>query len=176
MAAMRRPIWRTLYFWVLVAIALGILTGWAVPRLRHEPEAARRRLHQAGQDDHHPGHLPHRRHRHRRHGGAEGRRPVGRKAIAYFLTVSTLALIIGLVVANVVQPGAGMNVDPASASIRRRSSVRHQAHDQSVVDFLLEHHPEDCRWRLHRGQILQVLFFSILFGVGLAVIGEGANR
>ncbi|MBB6413889.1 cation:dicarboxylate symporter family transporter, partial [Mesorhizobium sangaii] len=62
---------------------------------------------------------------------------VAGKAMVYFLTFSTLALIVGLVVANVVQPGAGLNIDPASLDIQAVNSYAAKAHEQSVTGFLM---------------------------------------
>ncbi|MBN8551805.1 MAG: dicarboxylate/amino acid:cation symporter [Caulobacterales bacterium] len=97
---------------------------------------------------------------------------VAGKAFAYFLTVSTLALIVGLVVANVVQPGDGMNVDPASLDTGAVAQYSQAAHDQTITGFLLHIIPETVTGAFAEGEILQVLFFSILFGVALAIIGE----
>jgi aerobic C4-dicarboxylate transport protein len=172
MAAARRPVWRTLYFWVLVAIALGIFTGWAWPRVGESLEPLGTGFVNlvkmiitpvifltvvtgiAGMAD-----LK-----------AFGR--VGLKAMGYFLAVSTLALAIGLVVANVVQPGAGMNVDPRSLDVTKVQGFVTQAHDQSVTGFLLEIVPKTFFSAFTEGKILQVLFVSILFGIALALLGE----
>jgi aerobic C4-dicarboxylate transport protein len=97
---------------------------------------------------------------------------VAGKAMIYFLTFSTLALIIGLVVANVVQPGAGFNVDPASLDAEAVSTYTAKAHEQSVTGFLMNIIPTTIVGAFADGDILQVLFFSVLFGVALALIGE----
>ncbi|NBB53138.1 C4-dicarboxylate transporter DctA [Rhizobium sp. CRIBSB] len=97
------------------------------------------------------------------------------KAFAYFLTFSTLALIIGLVVANVVRPGAGMNIDPATLDAGAVASYAAKAHDTSIVGFLINIIPETVVGAFAGGEILQVLFFSILFGISLAIIGERAQ-
>ncbi len=172
MAGTRRPVWRTLYFWVLVAIALGILTGWAFPAFGESLEPLGTGFVSlvkmiitpvifltivtgiAGMAD-----LK-----------AFGR--VGLKAMGYFLAVSTLALIIGLVVANLVQPGAGMNVDPRSLDAARVQTFVERAQDQSVTGFLLAIIPETFFSAFTSGKILQVLFVSILFGIALALLGE----
>ncbi|HYC69448.1 dicarboxylate/amino acid:cation symporter [Brevundimonas sp.] len=100
---------------------------------------------------------------------------VAAKAFAYFLTVSTLALIIGLVVANVVRPGAGMNVDPATLDPAAVTGYVDRAHETGVVPFLMNIIPETVIGAFAGGEILQVLFFSILFGISLAVIGDRAR-
>lgn len=97
---------------------------------------------------------------------------VALKAFVYFLVFSTLALIVGLVVANVVHPGAGMNIDPATLDTKAVASYASKAHDQTIVGFLLHIIPDTVVSAFAEGEILQVLFFSILFGISLAVIGE----
>ncbi|EJL38247.1 Na+/H+ dicarboxylate symporter [Caulobacter sp. AP07] len=97
---------------------------------------------------------------------------VALKAFIYFLVFSTLALIIGLVVANVVHPGAGMNIDPASLDPHAVASYASKAHDQTIVGFLLHIIPDTVVSAFAEGEILQVLFFSILFGLSLALIGD----
>ena len=99
---------------------------------------------------------------------------VASKAFIYFLTFSTLALIIGLIVANVVQPGAGMNVDPATLDTKAVSDYTQKAHDQTLVGFLLNIIPTTFSAALAGGEILQVLFTAILFGIALALVGERA--
>ena len=100
---------------------------------------------------------------------------VAAKAFAYFLTVSTLALILGLVVANVARPGAGMNVDPATLDPAAVTGYVARAHETGVVPFLMNIIPETVVGAFAGGEILQVLFFSILFGISLAVIGDRAG-
>ena len=94
------------------------------------------------------------------------------KAFAYFITVSTLALIVGLVVANVVQPGAGMNIDPATLDTSKIADYAAKAHDQTITGFLMNIIPTTLPSALVEGEILQVLFVAILFGIALAMIGE----
>ncbi|WP_051257110.1 dicarboxylate/amino acid:cation symporter [Brevundimonas aveniformis] len=100
---------------------------------------------------------------------------VAGKAFAYFLTFSTLALIVGLVVANVVRPGAGMNVDPATLDPSAVAQYSEAAHDQTITGFLMHIIPDTIVGAFAEGAILQVLFFSILFGISLAVIGDRAR-
>ncbi|MBY5640983.1 dicarboxylate/amino acid:cation symporter [Rhizobium leguminosarum] len=97
---------------------------------------------------------------------------VAGKAMLYFLTFSTLALIIGLIVANVVQPGAGMNIDPASLDPAAVATFAAKAHEQSIVGFLTNIIPTTIVGAFADGDILQVLFFSVLFGIALAMVGE----
>jgi aerobic C4-dicarboxylate transport protein len=97
---------------------------------------------------------------------------VALKAFGYFFTFSTLALIIGMVVANVVQPGAGMNIDPASLDGAAVDTYLSKAHDQTIVGFLMNIIPTTVAGAFADGDILQVLFFAIPFGVSLALVGE----
>lgn len=99
---------------------------------------------------------------------------VAAKAFAYFLTFSTLALIVGLIVANVARPGAGMNIDPATLDPGAVATYTQAAHDQSIVAFLMNVIPDTVVGAFASGDILQVLFFAILFGIALASIGERA--
>lgn len=100
---------------------------------------------------------------------------VGIKAIIYFEIVTTLALIIGLVVINILKPGHGMNVDPASLDIKSIETYLSQSKSNGIQDFLLHIIPENVVNALSNGDLLQVLFFSILFGFALAKIGEKAR-
>ncbi|KLE33864.1 dicarboxylate/amino acid:cation symporter [Aurantiacibacter luteus] len=93
---------------------------------------------------------------------------VAGKALAYFLFFSTLALIIGLVVANVVQPGAGLNIDPASLDADAVSSYASTAEEQTIAAFLLAIIPTTLFSALTSGSILQVLLVAILSGVAIA--------
>jgi len=172
----RRPFWRTLYFWVLVAIALGVAVGWAWPAFGQSLEPLGVGFVNlvkmiitpvifltivtgiAGMAD-----LK-----------AFGR--VGAKALGYFLAVSTLALAIGLVVANLVQPGAGVHADPHMAVSPAVQAYVTQAHEQSVTAFLLNIIPRTFFSAFTDGQILQVLFVSILFGIALALLGTKGEK
>ncbi|GAA4042321.1 dicarboxylate/amino acid:cation symporter [Sphingomonas rosea] len=100
---------------------------------------------------------------------------VAGKAFAYFLFFSTLALIIGLIVANVVQPGAGMNIDPASLDQGAIATYTEKAHESSITAFLLAVIPTTMVSALTEGSILQTLFVAILFGIALALVGEPAR-
>ncbi len=105
-------------------------------------------------------------------------RKVGRvvgKAMTYFITFSTLALAIGLIVANVVQPGAGFNVDPASLDPAAVQSFAEKAHDQTITGFLMNIIPTTMADALASGDILQVLFVAVLFGIALAMVGEAGE-
>src|SRR3954471_4955421 len=174
MAQAARPFWRSLYFQVLVGIALGILVGWLWPdagkALKPLGDGFIKLVKMiitpvifltvvtgiAGMAD-----LK-----------AFGR--VGARAIGYFLAVSTLSLAIGLTVANIVRPGAGLNVDPHSLNAQSVSTYVSQAHEQSVTAFLLNIIPNTLVSAFTEGEILQVLLVAILFGIALSLIGERA--
>ena len=94
------------------------------------------------------------------------------KALGYFLFFSTLALILGLVVAHVVQPGAGMHIDPHGLSEAKVAGFEKQAHETSVTGFVMAIIPTTLASALTSGSILQVLFVAILCGIALASIGE----
>ena len=171
----RRPIYRTLYFWVLAAIIAGGLVGHFWPVL--------------GQDLRPLG-----------DGfiklvkmiiapvifltitsGIAGMRDLGRvsrvaaKAFGYFLVFSTLALIVGMVIANVVQPGRGLNIDPATLDVGAIATYSQAAHEATISGFLLAIIPTTLVSAFVEGNILQTLFVSILFGVALALVGEPAT-
>ena len=97
------------------------------------------------------------------------------KALGYFVAVSTLALIVGLAVANLLQPGAGMHVAPASLDARAIADYAHQAHESSVTGFVMAIIPTTLVSALTDGSILQTLFVAILTGVALALVGEPAK-
>ena len=171
----RRPWWRHLYVQVLVAIVAGALLGHFAPTTGEAMRplgdgfiklvkmviapviflsvvsgiAGMREL------------------------AAVGR--IAGKAFAYFLVVSTLALIIGLAVANVVQPGAGMAVDPATLDAGAVADYASKAHDTSVTGFLLAVIPTTLASALTEGSILQTLFVAILFGVATLLVGRPAD-
>lgn len=171
-AGEKKPLWKLLYFWVI----LGVLAGIALGHFAPETGAAMKPLGDAfialvkmiiapvifctvvtGI------------------AGVEKLSGVGRlglKAIGYFLVVSTFALIVGLIVGNVVQPGAGMNIDPRTLDTGAVERYATQAHDRTIVGFLLEIIPTTAISALTSGSILQVLLISILFGFGLSMMGE----
>ncbi|PXA71375.1 C4-dicarboxylate transporter DctA [Caulobacter sp. D4A] len=110
--------------------------------------------------------------------GIAGMRDLGRfgrvalKAFAYFLTFSTLALIIGLIIANAVHPGAGMNVDPSTLHNAKVADYAAKAHETTIVGFLMNIIPATVAGAFADGDILQVLFFSVMFGIALALVGD----
>ncbi|MEA3079357.1 MAG: aerobic C4-dicarboxylate transport protein [Sphingomonadales bacterium] len=176
MARAHRPIWTSLYTQVLVAVALGVLVGWLWPAvgasLKPLGDGFIKLVRMiitpvifltvvtgiAGMRDL----------------GAFGR--IAAKALAYFLVVSTLALAVGLVVANLVQPGAGLNVDPASLDTSKVAAYVTKAHETTLTGFLLNIIPDTMFSAFTSGEILQVLLVSILFGIALAMLGERGDR
>ena len=172
----RRPLWKSLYVQVLVAIALGVLVGWLWPAAG----AALKPLGDgfiklvkmiitpvifltvvtgiAGMRDL----------------GAFGR--IAAKAFAYFITMSTFALVVGLAVANLVRPGAGLNVDPATLDTSKVASYVTKAHETTVSGFVLNIIPDTLLSAFTSGEILQVLLVAILFGIALAMMGERGER
>ncbi|HEY1043344.1 MAG TPA: dicarboxylate/amino acid:cation symporter, partial [Telluria sp.] len=97
---------------------------------------------------------------------------VGGKALIYFEVVSTIALVIGLIVGNVVRPGAGFNVDPATLDTSAIAQYTARAESQSTIDFLMNIIPTTFVDAFAKGDILQVLLIAILFGFALALLGE----
>jgi len=106
--------------------------------------------------------------------GMEDMKKVGRvgvKALLYFEIVSTLALAIGLLVVSVIRPGAGMNADVSKLDTRALETFTSKAQSHGTVDFLINIIPNTVVEAFAKGDILQVLFFSILFGFALSMLG-----
>jgi aerobic C4-dicarboxylate transport protein len=101
---------------------------------------------------------------------------IGLRALIYFEVVSTLALAIGLVVVTVLKPGVGVGFDPASADVNSVSAYTSQSQHLSTVDFLLNVIPDTIVGAFARGEVLQVLLFSVLFGLALLGLGARADR
>jgi aerobic C4-dicarboxylate transport protein len=97
---------------------------------------------------------------------------VGGKALIYFEIVSTFALAIGLIVANVLKPGAGFNVDVAHLDTHAIAEYTAKTKSLSTVDFLMNIIPNTFVDAFAKGEILQVLFVAILFGFSLSLLGE----
>jgi len=97
---------------------------------------------------------------------------VGAKALIYFEVVSTIALIIGLVIVNVLKPGVGMNADITTLDTKALTSYTNTASTHGTVDFIMNIIPSTVVDAFAKGDILQVLFFSIIFGYGLSAMGE----
>lgn len=171
----RRPFYRHLYFQVLIAIALGALIGHFWPTFGESLKPLGDGFIKlvkmviapvifltivtgiAGMRDL----------------GSVGR--VAAKAFAYFLVFSTLALIVGLIIANLVRPGHGLNIDPATLNAGAVEQYAVAAHESTIVGFLMGVIPDTLVSAFSTGNILQVLFVSILFGLALALVGERAQ-
>jgi aerobic C4-dicarboxylate transport protein len=97
---------------------------------------------------------------------------VGAKALAYFLLFSTLALIVGMVVANLVRPGEGLEIDPTSLSTDAVAQYSERAQQSSLTAFLLGIIPDTLLSAFTEGQILQVLLIAVLTGFALTGMGE----
>ncbi len=98
---------------------------------------------------------------------------VGGKALIYFEVVSTMALAIGLIVVNILKPGAGFNVDPATLDGKAVATYAKAAHDQSTVDFLLHIIPKTFTDAFTgSGDLLQVLLVAVLFGYAMMRMGK----
>ncbi|NNM76695.1 dicarboxylate/amino acid:cation symporter [Sphingomonas sp. ID1715] len=173
--AARRPLWRQLYVQVLVAIVAGALVGHFWPgigvalkplgdafikivKMLIAPVIFLTIATGIGR---------------MRNLGTVG--SVAAKAFAYFLLVSTFALVWGLVVANLVRPGAGMAIDPATLDAGAVSDYAAKSHELTLTGFLLDIVPETFAGALTGGNILQVLFVAIPFGIALALIGHRAT-
>ena len=165
---MKTSLFKSLYFQVLTAIAIGILLGHYYPELGAQMKPLGDAFVKLIKMVIAPvifctvvtGIA-----------GMESMKAVGRTgavALLYFEVVSTLALIIGLVIVNVVQPGAGMNVDPSTLDAKAVAVYAEQAKDQGVVAFLLDVIPGSVIGAFASGNILQVL----LFGFALHRLGS----
>ncbi|MBV8907999.1 MAG: dicarboxylate/amino acid:cation symporter [Sphingomonas sp.] len=176
MAETRRPLGKSLYFQVLVAVALGVLVGWLWPpvgaSLKPLGDGFIKLVKMiitpvifltvvtgiAGMRDL----------------GAFGR--IAAKALGYFIVVSTLALAVGLLVGNLVQPGAGLNVNVSTLDTSKVATYVSEAKETTVTGFLLNIIPDTMFSAFTSGEILQVLLVSILFGIALAMLGDRGDR
>jgi aerobic C4-dicarboxylate transport protein len=171
-SARRKPLYTVLYVQVITAIAIGVILGYAAPATG----AAMRPLGDGfiklvrmmlapiifsvvvvGIA---------------KMGDLKALGRIGAKALVYFEVISTIALAIGLVVVNVLKPGAGINADPASLDSSAVAAYTTTAASLSTVDFLLNIIPATIVGAFANGDILQVLFFSVLFGLALLQLGE----
>jgi aerobic C4-dicarboxylate transport protein len=97
---------------------------------------------------------------------------VGLKKLIYFEVVTTLALLIGMLFVNLAAPGVGMNINPASLDTKGLAAFQRVAASESTIDFLVNIIPTSVAEAFAKGDMLQVLMFSVLFGVGLSFIGK----
>ncbi|RYD69947.1 MAG: cation:dicarboxylase symporter family transporter, partial [Sphingobacteriales bacterium] len=101
---------------------------------------------------------------------------VGVKAILYFEILTTVALLIGLLMINLLKPGAGMHIDPNTLDTNALKAFTTQKQEnKGLVDFLLHIIPENIIDALAKGELLQILLFSVLFGFGLSKIDDKAQ-
>ena len=174
-AAPRAPLYKSLYVQVLIAIAIGVTLGYFAPDTAAQMEWLGKGFIKLIKMLIAPvifctvvtGIA-----------GMENMKAVGKTgvlALVYFEVVSTLALLVGLVIVNVVKPGAGMNVDVATLDAKSIESYTHAAEQQSVTDFLLNVIPNTVVDAFAKGDILQILLFSLLFGFALHAVGERAR-
>jgi len=98
---------------------------------------------------------------------------VGLKALLYFEVMSTLALVIGLAVVKVAQPGAGINANPATLDVKAIQQYTSSGKSMHTVDFLLNIIPDTIAGAFAQGEVLQVLLIAILFGVAIAKLDGG---
>lgn len=99
---------------------------------------------------------------------------VGLKAVLYFEIVSTFALAIGLVVVNVLKPGAGFHAPPSASDVETAARYA-DAHPRGGIDFLMDIIPATPFDALAKGELLGILFFAVLFGFGVSLAGEVAR-
>jgi aerobic C4-dicarboxylate transport protein len=173
---MRRPFYRDLSFQVLVGLVLGVLVGSIYPKfgidLKPLGDAFIRMIQMVIGPIIFCTVV---------HGIAEVRnlKKVGRiafKALIYFEVVTTLALVIAMIIVNLFHPGAGMNIDPKTLDANSvKEIVGQAAHAENTTQFLLQIIPKSAIDAFARGDILQILFFSVLFAGGLSAIGEVAE-
>jgi aerobic C4-dicarboxylate transport protein len=166
------PFYKNLYFQVLVAIAIGVLLGYLRPALGAEMKPFGDGFIKLIKMMIAPiifctvvlG-----------ISGMENMKAVGKTgalAILYFEILSTISLIIGLIIVDVVKPGAGMNVTAASLDIKAVAAYTGPGKLQTTTGFLLDIIPDTIMGAFAKGDILSVLFFAILFGFSLHLVGE----
>jgi aerobic C4-dicarboxylate transport protein len=101
---------------------------------------------------------------------------IGFRALVYFEVITTLALVIGLVVAATIRPGAGLGFDPASANAQSLAAYAPQQQQPTTTEFLLNIIPDTIAGAFARGDVLQVLLVSVLLGLVLLKMGEAVKR
>jgi aerobic C4-dicarboxylate transport protein len=174
--AQRAPIYRSLYFQLLVAIVAGIVVGWTAPdfgaALKPIADAFITLIKMVIAPIvfctvvigiAHIGDL-----------SSVGR--IGIKALIWFEAITTFALLFGLVVGNLVRPGAGFDIDPQTLATGADAIARKTGNGElpHTVEFLLGIIPASAVSAFAQNNMLQVLFFAVLFGLALAKVGEKA--
>jgi aerobic C4-dicarboxylate transport protein len=168
---MRKPLYKSLYFQVITAIVIGVLLGYFAPQTGEAMKPLGDGFIKlikmiiapiifctvvvgiAGMED---------------------MKKVGKTgglALLYFEIVSSIALLVGLVIINLVRPGAGMNIDPASLDTKGVAAYTKPGQMASTTDFLLNIIPNTVVDAFAKGEILQVLLFAVLFGFALHKFG-----
>jgi aerobic C4-dicarboxylate transport protein len=107
--------------------------------------------------------------------GMESMKKVGKTgaiALLYFEILTTFALVIGLTVVDLVRPGSGMNVNPATLDMKSVAAYTGPGKMQTTTQFLMDVIPDTIAGAFAKGEILQVLFFAILFGFALHMVGD----
>lgn len=97
------------------------------------------------------------------------------KSLVYFIFFSTLALAVGLLVANIAHPGTGLNIDPVTLDSSKVEEYVQKSHDASLSGFLMNIIPTTVVSPLTNGNILQTLFVAVLFGISMVLVGEKAR-
>lgn len=97
------------------------------------------------------------------------------KSLVYFIFFSTLALAVGLLVANIAHPGTGLNIDPVTLDSSKVEEYVQKSHDASLTGFLMNIIPTTVVSPLTNGNILQTLFVAVLFGISMVLVGEKAR-
>jgi aerobic C4-dicarboxylate transport protein len=173
-AAERKPLYTSLFVQVLAALILGIILGVAVPDfaigLKILSDAFLKLISMIVAPIVFCVVV---------HGiaGAGDLKKVGRvgvKALLYFEVMTTVALVVGLILAYIAGPGHGMNIDPSTLDAKALNTYADNAHKlqgAGIGSFLLNVIPTTSFDALSRNDVLQVLFFAVLFGVGLALVG-----
>jgi aerobic C4-dicarboxylate transport protein len=174
-AAASQPLYRSLYFQVLIAILIGVALGHFLPELGAQMKPLGDGFIKLIKMMIAPiifctvvtGIA-----------GMENMKAVGKTgalALLYFEIVSSIALVVGLIIVNLVRPGEGMNVDVSALDASAVESYTRAAEQQSVTDFLLNVIPTTVFSAFTTGDILQVLLFALLFGFALHGVGERAR-
>ena len=172
MAAQARDPSKSLYIQVIIGVVAGAAAGPFLAGDRGADAAVRRRLHQAGADDHRADHLRHRRRRHRQAVGRQGGRAHRPEGDHLLRGDDHVAMFIGLIVGHVVQPGRRAEHRSRDLGQQGGRALRQRAASGRHVDFLLNIIPNTVVDAFAKGEILQVLLFAVLFGLGLSRLGE----
>ena len=185
----KKPIYKSLYFQVVVAIILGVIVGHFYPSSSVIVDGVKQSVPGLGEQLKPLGDafiklikmiiapvifctvvsgIA----------GMESMKSVGKTggiALLYFEVVSTLALIIGLLVINIAKPGVGMNIDPASLDTSGIAKYVESGASQSTLDFFMNIIPNTVVGAFAEGEILQVLLFALLFGFALHKLGDAGK-